>query len=101
MSGASALSIDSIVGRNSDPTINSFEPASLSVSRISRDDSRQLIGTGMTFSNAQPKMNSKNSIQLRSMNDKRSCRSEGHTSELQSLMSISYAVFCLKKKTTV
>src|SRR3546814_1047838 len=33
---------------------------------------------------------------------KRACqaRSEEHTSELQSLMRISYAVFCLKKKTT-
>src|SRR3546814_3075008 len=30
----------------------------------------------------------------------RSGRSEEHTSELQSLMRISYAVFCLKKKTT-
>src|SRR3546814_5038528 len=29
-----------------------------------------------------------------------SIRSEEHTSELQSLMRISYAVFCLKKKTT-
>src|SRR3546814_1528400 len=29
----------------------------------------------------------------------RSRRSEEHTSELQSLMRISYAVFCLKKKT--
>src|SRR3546814_641402 len=29
-----------------------------------------------------------------------SCRSEEHTSELQSLMRISYAVFCLKKQTT-
>src|SRR3546814_1555714 len=28
------------------------------------------------------------------------CRSEEHTSELQSLMRISYAVFCLKKKST-
>src|SRR3546814_6325361 len=28
-------------------------------------------------------------------------RSEQHTSELQSLMRISYAVFCLKKKTTI
>src|SRR3546814_2448103 len=27
-----------------------------------------------------------------------SCRSEEHTSELQSLMRISYAVFCFKKK---
>src|SRR3546814_10748196 len=29
------------------------------------------------------------------------CRSEEHTSELQSLMRISYAVFCLKKKTKI
>src|SRR3546814_6738638 len=31
----------------------------------------------------------------------RGLRSEEHTSELQSLMRISYAVFCLKKKNTV
>src|SRR3546814_9937192 len=31
--------------------------------------------------------------------DQRRIRSEEHTSELQSLMRISYAVFCLKKKT--
>src|SRR3546814_4972865 len=30
---------------------------------------------------------------------RRRARSEEHTSELQSLMRISYAVFCLKKKT--
>src|SRR3546814_1638844 len=30
----------------------------------------------------------------------RAARSEEHTSELQSLMRISYAVFCLKKKNT-
>src|SRR3546814_7024766 len=29
------------------------------------------------------------------------CRSEEHTSELQSLMRISYAVFCLTQKTTI
>src|SRR3546814_7160948 len=33
-------------------------------------------------------------------NDFLGSRSEEHTSELQSLMRISYAVFCLKKKTT-
>src|SRR3546814_6536316 len=32
--------------------------------------------------------------------DDRQARSEEHTSELQSLMRISYAVFCLKKKNT-
>src|SRR3546814_3659172 len=31
----------------------------------------------------------------------KSIRSEEHTSELQSLMRISYAVFCLKKKNTI
>src|SRR3546814_5607355 len=40
-------------------------------------------------------------MQLRSAADAmRDGRSEEHTSELQSLMRISYAVFCLKKKTT-
>src|SRR3546814_10578648 len=34
----------------------------------------------------------------RRRNGHRACRSEEHTSELQSLMRISYAVFCLKKK---
>src|SRR3546814_8586699 len=34
----------------------------------------------------------------RSDRSARKCRSEEHTSELQSLMRISYAVFCLKKK---
>src|SRR3546814_2410352 len=33
------------------------------------------------------------------VDDMRHDRSEEHTSELQSLMRISYAVFCLKKKT--
>src|SRR3546814_7575785 len=34
----------------------------------------------------------------RLLRDQRITRSEEHTSELQSLMRISYAVFCLKKK---
>src|SRR3546814_389746 len=33
--------------------------------------------------------------------ESRNQRSEEHTSELQSLMRISYAVFCLKKKTII
>src|SRR3546814_6475823 len=32
--------------------------------------------------------------------ERRAARSEEHTSELQSLMRLSYAVFCLKKKNT-
>src|SRR3546814_9641781 len=36
--------------------------------------------------------------QQQTLQDARAHRSEEHTSELQSLMRISYAVFCLKKK---
>src|SRR3546814_9726744 len=36
----------------------------------------------------------------RAARHQRTSRPEEHTSELQSLMRISYAVFCLKKKTT-
>src|SRR3546814_4560445 len=36
----------------------------------------------------------------RGMGGPRAKRSEEHTSELQSLMRLSYAVFCLKKKNT-
>src|SRR3546814_1750070 len=37
---------------------------------------------------------------VKQMQEQMAKRSEEHTSELQSLMRISYAVFCLKKKTT-
>src|SRR3546814_5197383 len=37
---------------------------------------------------------------LQNLKEGRQQRSEEHTSELQSLMRISYAVFCLKTKTT-
>src|SRR3546814_2061165 len=42
----------------------------------------------------------KNDIMLNAFQEERAQRSEEHTSELQSLMRTSYAVFCLKKKTT-
>src|SRR3546814_10012370 len=39
-------------------------------------------------------------VELVSLKSRQVVRSEEHTSELQSLMRISYAVFCLKKKNT-
>src|SRR3546814_8741301 len=63
------------------------------------------------FRDDDPKLSEQTSdhvYQLRSLPDEqtattmqrqRCLRSEEHTSELQSLMRISYAVFCLKKKT--
>src|SRR3546814_10003537 len=40
-------------------------------------------------------------IEIQDLGTNRCSRSEEHTSELQSLMRISYAVFCLKKKITI
>src|SRR3546814_5222220 len=46
-----------------------------------------------------PNMQGDTALEIES-GGKKTTRSEEHTSELQSLMRISYAVFCLKKKTT-
>src|SRR3546814_6296576 len=55
------------------------------------------FGFGSCFEN-QPCVGKANSVPLGSLSGQRCMRSEEHTSELQSLMRISYAVFCLKKK---
>src|SRR3546814_8408002 len=44
---------------------------------------------------------SRKSLHIMIIDDALSGRSEEHTSELQSLMRISYAVFCLKKKNNI
>src|SRR3546814_1511958 len=55
------------------------------VARISAGSAQLLVGPASSARSEQMKVRS-------------STRSEEHTSELQSLMRISYAVFCLKKK---
>src|SRR3546814_4097656 len=52
---------------------------------------------GITLSHAQHAATSGSTLPSRCV-PARTSRSEEHTSELQSLMRISYAVFCLKKK---
>src|SRR3546814_10320605 len=51
-------------------------------------------GDGVLFSDADIKIASRKAL----LEFDQAARSEEHTSELQSLMRISYAVFCLKKK---
>src|SRR3546814_6864406 len=59
---------------------------------------RQQVAT--RFGDAQLARNRLDILRMvaREQHDARDARSEEHTSELQSLMRISYAVFCLKKK---
>src|SRR3546814_6426052 len=68
---------------------------------------RSLLAAGSSLGRARPSGHSRlqpGCLPRQSLHVVRRCengvRSEEHTSELQSLMRISYAVFCLKKKKT-
>src|SRR3546814_9125012 len=56
------------------------------------------IRSSLVQLNTPDRMRGRVAERLRSMMSQAEGRSEEHTSELQSLMRISYAVFCLKKK---
>src|SRR3546814_7783395 len=59
---------------------------------------RQVILTGENLQDAQPGRDQQSQQPSVNLTLDSKGRSAEHTSELQSLMSISYAVFCLKKK---
>src|SRR3546814_10167120 len=63
------------------------------------DDVRLDVGAGVGQAVAHARLGGEMDDPVRPFRGLRK-RSEEHTSELQSLMRISYAVFCLKKKTT-
>src|SRR3546814_6526443 len=65
------------------------------ITGIGRPDVRRMTATSTSDLSAMGNVMNDNKRNIRS---ERSVRSEEHTSELQSLMRISYAVFCLKKK---
>src|SRR3546814_1861726 len=60
--------------------------------------SRRSAGGPCHHRDAEDDSDGKGHADQRAWGDRRASRSEEHTSELQSLMRISYAVFCLKKK---
>src|SRR3546814_9735666 len=65
--------------------------------RIVKPDTLHALLDAMELPSATPAQIRDSDAQL---NERERQRSEEHTSELQSLMRISYAVFCLKKKKT-
>src|SRR3546814_4018302 len=76
-------------------------PASAAISAAaatSHSNPQRSVATRSARSSATSAMRSAMLFGLVTMIRSRSTRSEEHTSELQSLMRISYAVFCLKKK---
>src|SRR3546814_10333126 len=72
--------------------------------RAADDEGREAVGPGqqrVSGEQAAERMTEQDAIAARGLRIARrdlGLRSEEHTSELQSLMRISYAVFCLKKK---
>src|SRR3546814_4526483 len=81
---------------------SSFEIPSIAPSSGERFERRFVIGLIADFGNEFGVQHAVVDIQhdhrTRGQAGQRAIRSEEHTSELQSLMRISYAVFCLKKK---
>src|SRR3546814_7550723 len=73
-----------------------FGPFSTSTTRVSLRDCAAAGMTVKAAASATPATTAEDALR----NRRRCMRSEEHTSELQSLMRISYAVFCLKKKKT-
>src|SRR3546814_1987328 len=65
-----------------------------------RLQARQLGGQAVEHRGAALRVVRRGDLAARLVVAEEARRSEEHTSELQSLMRISYAVFCLKKKTT-
>src|SRR3546814_6185920 len=78
-------------------TANAIVTAAGEVAEGKHDDQFPLV-VWQTGSGTQTNMNANEVIAGRA--NELLTRSEEHTSELQSLMRISYAVFCLKKKKT-
>src|SRR3546814_8382441 len=68
--------------------------------RANRSHPRSAAPRGATASARTPTAPARRCRSGRAFCNVRADRSEEHTSELQSLMRISYAVFCLKKKIT-
>src|SRR3546814_1641986 len=78
-----------------------LRPTSASVSREISERSRIVCNLALRFEATSKRFSDRIITALTSSDRIASChdaRSEEHTSELQSLMRISYAVFCLKKK---
>src|SRR3546814_3192067 len=68
---------------------------------VDPQDRRQAVGEGSVVRRPFLQQQDRDAVRAeeRPVDLDRTFRSEEHTSELQSLMRISYAVFCLKKKT--
>src|SRR3546814_10763821 len=71
------------------------------VSFLPISDAAQVVSSSVVWSETNQNPALKRLLELASSHASRRKRSEEHTSELQSLMRISYAVFCLKKKNKI
>src|SRR3546814_5380117 len=94
--GGHVINIGSVSGEWPYPGGNVYGGTKAFVRQFSLNLRADLVGRGVRVSNIEPGMAETEFSLVRYSGD----RSEEHTSELQSLMRISYAVFCLTHKKT-
>src|SRR3546814_6522095 len=85
------------VGLQVHEAVHHLHPGALQVAR--QPDVRLLVEARLDLDHRRDRLAGLRRLDQR-LDDRAVLRSEEHTSELQSLMRISYAVFCLKKNTT-
>src|SRR3546814_9666383 len=94
---SAAIAADRLPDPKLNLAIQDFPVTGPDAGRFNRDDfTMQVIGVSQDF----PNPAKRRARATRAQADIGIARSEEHTSELQSLMRISYAVFCLKKTNT-
>src|SRR3546814_7268808 len=93
--GATALSKTDAHGTRRVAELSTAEDAAL---EVARSEQRVIAKVNPRIIEVDPLMRDRDIEAARQDSEFAELRSEEHTSELQSLMRISYAVFCLKKK---
>src|SRR3546814_7419966 len=93
--GRGEVAIERGIARGGRPT-EDHEPAEQQGAGADQHD--RLLGGGEVAEGVLPAVQRRSHVLFHAHTCIRMIRSEEHTSELQSLMRISYAVFCLKKK---
>src|SRR3546814_5420841 len=96
-----AIGGDRLQGRSTQVDIDG--PCESEIARVGKIDTRAVTTVEATGNEAvidrKPTIGGIG-VRVRAGDSRAAARSEEHTSELQSLMRISYSVFCLKKKNT-
>src|SRR3546814_6728719 len=98
--GGSIVLTGSSAGTTGAPGFTAYSASKAAVRNLARTWAEDLKGTGIRVNVLSPGPTA-TELAKAALGEEGQKRSEEHTSELQSLMRISYAVFCLTKKSII